>query len=144
MIGTAAVEDPGLVERLSGEGGRVAVGLDVRGDEVMIRGWEQGSARTIFELLPQFEDVGADATIVTQIHHDGMGMGGDVAGLSAVLAATSLRVIASGGVGSARHIRDLREVEVDGRRLAGVIAGKALHDGAMSIDDAIAATWEPT
>lgn len=139
VIGTAAVEDPGLVERLAEQGHRVAIGLDVRGDEVMIRGWEHGSSRTIFEMLPEFEDVGADAVIVTQIHNDGMGTGADVAGLSAVLGATSLAVIASGGVGSLQHIRDLAAVELEGRRLAGVIAGKAIHDGVITVTDAVVA-----
>ena len=140
VIGTAAVEEPALVGTLAAAGHRVAVGLDVRGDEVMIKGWEEGSARTIFELLPQFEDVGADAVIVTQIHNDGMGTGADVSGLSAVLGATTIPVIASGGVGSLEHIADLAHLEVSGRRIAGVIAGKAIHDGVISVEDAVAAT----
>jgi len=140
VIGTAAVEEPALVGTLAAAGHRVAVGLDVRGDEVMIKGWEEGSARTIFELLPQFEDVGADAVIVTQIHNDGMGTGADVSGLSAVLGATTIPVIASGGVGSLEHIADLARLEVSGRRIAGVIAGKAIHDGVISVEDAGAAT----
>lgn len=140
VIGTAAVEEPALVGTLAAAGHRVAVGLDVRGDEVMIKGWEEGSARTIFELLPQFEDVGADAVIVTQIHNDGMGTGADVSGLSAVLGATTIPVIASGGVGSLEHIADLARLEVSGRRIAGVIAGKAIHDGVISVEDAVAAT----
>ena len=138
VIGTAAVEEPALVGTLAAAGHRVAVGLDVRGDEVMIKGWEEGSARTIFELLPQFEDVGADAVIVTQIHNDGMGTGADVSGLSAVLGATTIPVIASGGVGSLEHIADLARLEVSGRRIAGVIAGKALHAGVISGEDAVA------
>jgi phosphoribosylformimino-5-aminoimidazole carboxamide ribotide isomerase len=140
VIGTAAVENPDLVAQLAADGGRVAVGLDVRGDEVMIRGWEEGSALSIFEMLPRFEDVGADAVIVTQIHNDGMGIGADVSGLSAVLGATTLPVIASGGVGSLEHIRELAVVEVQGRRLAGVIAGKAIHDGVITVADAVEAT----
>ncbi|MFT7645978.1 MAG: phosphoribosylformimino-5-aminoimidazole carboxamide ribotide isomerase [Candidatus Poriferisodalaceae bacterium] len=140
VIGTAAVEDPGLVERLASAGHRVAVGLDVRGEEVMIRGWEEGSALTIFEMLPKFEHVGADAVIVTQIHNDGMGTGADVNGLTAVLGATTLPVIASGGVGSVQHIVDLVNVSVADRTLAGVIAGKALHDGTITPEAAVAAT----
>jgi len=142
VIGTAAVEDPSLVGTLASAGHRVAVGLDVRGDEVMIKGWEEGSAQTIFELLPQFEGVGADAVIVTQIHNDGMGTGADVSGLSAVLGATALPVIASGGVGALQHIADLVGLEVSGRRVSGIIAGKAIHDGVISVADAVAATEE--
>ncbi len=143
VIGTAAIENPGLVSQLASSGHRVALGLDVLGDEVMIRGWERGSARTVFEVLPEFVDVGADAVVVTQIRQDGMGQGADVTGLSAVLAAASIPVIASGGVGSLEHIRDLGAIEVDGRSLIGVIAGKAIHDGTISVADAILAT-EPS
>ena len=143
VIGTAAVEQPDLVAELARAGRRVAVGLDVLGDEIMVRGWEQRSALSIFDLLPRFSDVGADAVVVTQIHNDGMGGGADVDGLKRVLGATSLAVIASGGVGTVDHIRELVAVDVDGRCLAGVIAGKALHDGAISLDDALAATRSP-
>ncbi|MCP3935173.1 MAG: 1-(5-phosphoribosyl)-5-[(5-phosphoribosylamino)methylideneamino]imidazole-4-carboxamide isomerase [Actinomycetia bacterium] len=139
VVGTAAVEDPSVVDRLAALGHRVAVGLDVRGDEVAIRGWEQGSGKSIFDLLPRFADVGADAVIVTQIHNDGMGHGPDLDGLSRVLAATDIDVIASGGVGSLEHITALSDVDVAGRTLAGVIVGKAIHDGVISIDDAVAA-----
>ncbi|MCB0991779.1 MAG: 1-(5-phosphoribosyl)-5-[(5-phosphoribosylamino)methylideneamino]imidazole-4-carboxamide isomerase [Acidimicrobiales bacterium] len=140
VVGTAAVENPDVVDRLAAGGHRVAVGLDVKGDEVAIRGWEQGSGRSIFDLLPRFADVGADAVIVTQIHNDGMGHGPDFDGLAAVLAATDLAVVASGGVGSTDHIADLVRVEVEGKTLAGVIVGKALHDGTISIDAAVAAS----
>ena len=78
--------------------------------------------------------------IVTQIHNDGMGGGADVDGLTRVLAATTLGVIASGGVGSLDDISALADVETEGRRLLGVIVGKAIHDGVISVADAIAAT----
>jgi phosphoribosylformimino-5-aminoimidazole carboxamide ribotide isomerase len=91
-------------------------------------------------LLPSFENGGVDAVIVTQINRDGMGIGPDVEGLSAVLTSTSLDVIASGGVGSLLHIRQLAKLEVTGRRLAGIIVGKAIHDGAIQVSAAIEAT----
>lgn len=140
VVGTAAVEDPTVVDRLAADGHRVAVGLDVRGEEVAIRGWEQGSGKSIFELLPRFEDVGADAVIVTQIRHDGMGDGPDVDGLRSVLAATRIGLIASGGIGSLEHIRSLAALDAGGRTLVGAIAGKAIHDGVITAQDAVAAT----
>ena len=139
VIGTAAVENPDVVDDLVNLGHRVAIGLDVRGEEVAIRGWEQGSGRSIFELLPRFSDVGADAVIVTQISNDGMGVGADVEGLRRVMAASAIGVIASGGVGSVRDISDLAEVIVGGHQLQGVIVGKALHDGVIDMADALLA-----
>jgi len=76
---------------------------------------------------------------VTQISRDGMGTGPDIEGLSAVLSATSLDVIASGGVGALLHIRQLTKLEVAGRRLGGIIVGKAIHDGVIQVSAAVEA-----
>ena len=137
VMGTAAVENPSLIEMVADLGFSVALGLDVRGTEVATRGWEQDSGWTIFELLARFENAGAEAIVVTQINRDGMGTGSDIEGLSQVLASTGLEVVASGGVGSLQHIADLLEVEVDGRFLSGVIVGKAIHDGKIDVAEAI-------
>ena len=140
VVGTAAVERPEFVSELAQAGHRVAVGLDVRGTEVAVRGWEQASGRNVFELLDRFADAGVDAFVVTQIERDGMLAGPDLDGLRQVLAATALPVVASGGVGSVADLVDLAGLEVGGRRLSGVIVGKALHDGRFSVSDAVAAT----
>lgn len=143
VLGTAAVEHPELVDALAGAGHRIAVGLDVRGQEVATHGWERGSGASIFELLARFEGVGVEAVIVTQIERDGMGNGADVRGLRDVVSATDLDVIASGGVGSTDDISELSKLEVSGSVLAGVIVGKAIHDGAISVVSAVAATRGP-
>ena len=59
--------------------------------------------------------------------------------LAAALEATSVDVIASGGVGSLADIEALTSLEVGGRRLAGVIVGKALYEGRFSVEEAMAA-----
>ena len=56
-----------------------------------------------------------------------------------MLGATSIPVIASGGVGSLADLRALAGLEVGGRRLAGAIVGKALQDGAFTVGEAMAA-----
>ncbi len=137
VVGTAAVEDPSLVEEITELGHRVAVGLDVRGEEVAIQGWERDSGRSIYELLPNFENAGVEAVVVTQIVRDGMGTGPDIAGLEQVVRATSLEIVASGGVGTLEHIDELAKLRVDGRSLAGVIVGKALHDGVIDVSEAV-------
>jgi phosphoribosylformimino-5-aminoimidazole carboxamide ribotide isomerase len=140
VLGTAAVDDPALVGRLAAAyKGRVAVGLDVRDGEVAIRGWTEGSGQRILEALGRFENVGVAAFVVTEIGRDGTLLGPDVDGLRTVLGATHVDVIASGGVGSLDHIRLLTGMEADGRRLAGVIVGKAISEQLFTVEEAIAA-----
>jgi phosphoribosylformimino-5-aminoimidazole carboxamide ribotide isomerase len=149
ILGTAALDDPGLVGAASAaHPGRVALGLDYRRTadgraEVAVRGWEQGSGRTVGELLDEVAGAGLAAVVVTSIERDGMLTGPDLDGLRAVLASTDVPVIASGGVGSVADIEALARVvvEVDGteRRLEGAITGKALVDGRMTVAEGVAA-----
>ena len=139
VLGTAALEDPDLVRRLAARCS-VAVGLDVRGREVAVRGWEQGSGRDLLEVLAGYEDAGVEAVVVTQIARDGTLEGPDLAGLAEVLGATAMDVVASGGVGTLDDLRALAGLRVDGRGLAGAIVGRALYEGRFTITEALAAT----
>lgn len=140
VVGTAALEHPEFVEELArAHPGRVAVGLDARDGRVATRGWETDSGRDLLELATGFENVGVAALIVTEIGRDGTMDGPDLEGLGRVLEATSLEVIASGGVGNLGHIRELVELEAGWRKLSGAIIGRALYEGAFSLSDALAA-----
>ena len=155
VLGTVAVDQPDLVRRVvRRHPGRVALGIDYRRDpdgrtEVAARGWEQGSGRTVAEVIAGYADVDLAALVVTAIARDGTLEGPDVAGLAAVLAATELPVIASGGVGGAADVEALARlaipstgspaVDQDLRRLAGVITGRALVDGRMTVEEGLAA-----
>lgn len=131
VMGTAAVEAPDSVAEVA-EVGPVAVGLDVRGREVAVRGWEEGSGRDVLELVSVLDGSGAAAYIVTQIALDGTMEGPDLDGLAAVVDASATPVIASGGVGRPEHLDALRALRAD-RRLAGVIVGRALYEGTMTV-----------
>jgi len=140
VMGTAAVEDPTMVRRVAARHpGRVALGIDARHGEVAVRGWTEGSGTGVSDLLGLFNGAALAAVVVTDISRDGTMRGPDLEGLAAVVAATLLPVIASGGVGSLEDLRSLADVEVGGRRLAGVIVGKALHEGAFTVEEAMAA-----
>jgi phosphoribosylformimino-5-aminoimidazole carboxamide ribotide isomerase len=144
VIGTAAVERPALVDELSAlHPGRIAVGLDARGRTVAIRGWVENSQADLLDLAARFGASAASALVVTEIGRDGMFTGPDIAGLSEVLHATTTPLIASGGVGALSDLAALRAIEVDGRRLTGVIVGRALYEGRLDIEEAIAACSQP-
>lgn len=140
VVGTAALDDPewamALAARLPGQ---VALGLDVRGREVAVRGWIEGSGRQLADVAAQFDDAGFAALVVTQIEVDGAGTGPDLDLYAELLDTIETDVIASGGVGTADHVRALAALGSDTRPLAGAIVGKALYDGALTIDEALAA-----
>lgn len=138
VVGTAAVEQPELVSAIAAIG-PVAVGLDVKGREVAVRGWTEGSGLDVLDALERFEQSGASAFVITQIERDGTLAGPDLELLRLALTHTTVAVVASGGVGDATHLRQLATVVEGGRRLAGVIVGRALYDGTLSVTDALAA-----
>ncbi len=141
VIGSAAVDDPDLVRVVAADH-PVAVGLDARGDEVATHGWTERTGRTVRDLAAEFADAGVEALVVTEISVDGTLQGPDTDGLTKLLAATDIPIIASGGVGTLEHLRALAAVTVDGRRFAGAITGRALYEGAFTVSDALSILLE--
>ena len=138
VVGTAALDDPGWVRRLAARyPGRVAVGLDARGRDVAVRGWVEGSGHDLVEVARRFDDAGVAALVVTEIGRDGTLAGPALDQLGDVLAATTLDVVASGGVGTLDDLRALAGLDVGGRRLSGAIVGRALYEGAFALADAL-------
>jgi phosphoribosylformimino-5-aminoimidazole carboxamide ribotide isomerase len=138
VMGTAALEDPDLVATIAGRQ-PVALGLDVRGREVAVRGWAEGSGVEWPAALRRLADAGAQAVVVTQIQVEGLMGGADTEGLAEVLAETDLEVIASGGVGTLDDLRALDAVTGGGRRLAGAIVGTAIYEGRVDVAEAVRA-----
>ena len=148
VIGTAAVEDPNFVDRMCAEyPGRIAVGLDARRSvdgayEVAVRGWTEGSGVELFGLLQRFEQSGVAAVIITEIGRDGMLTGPDNEGLQRALDASSIGVIASGGVSCLADVVALGGMRSGqpkvGRPLLGVIAGKAIYEHRLTVNEAVA------
>jgi len=136
VMGTAAIEDPDLVDQVA-DLGRVAVGLDIRGEEVAVRGWTEGTGLLLTDAFERFSNRGTDAFVITQIERDGTLQGPDLEGLAAALATTGVDVVASGGVGRPSDLKDLADLAVAGRRLAGIILGRALYEGTIDLAAAI-------
>ena len=128
------MEDPALLERLAGRfPGRIAVGVDVRGDRVATRGWLKDSGVTLAELCTRLQQLGITGVIVTDIARDGA-MGGSNCELYRKMRAEfpALQVTASGGVSSHGDLQALR-----GAGCWGAIVGKAYYTGAVDLRRAI-------
>lgn len=136
ILGTMAVRDPDLVvEACRAFPGRVAVGLDARDGRVAVSGWAEQSELAAVDLAARFADAGVAALIYTDIDRDGAMGGPNVEATRALAAATEIPVIASGGVSSVDDIAALRAAG----SIAGVIVGRALYDGAVTVEAALAA-----
>ncbi|MDJ1008037.1 MAG: 1-(5-phosphoribosyl)-5-[(5-phosphoribosylamino)methylideneamino]imidazole-4-carboxamide isomerase [Paracoccaceae bacterium] len=134
ILGTAAVENPGLVrEAAAGFPDRVAVGLDARGGLVATRGWAETTDMRATDLARAFEDAGVAAIIYTDIDRDGAMAGPNVNATEALARAVSIPVIASGGVSS---LADLEALRATGA-IAGAISGRAIYDGAIDLAEAL-------
>ena len=137
VLGTAAVEQPELLEVLTNKGFRVAVGIDGKDGYVATRGWQVATELKVAELASRFESSGAETAIVTEIQKDGTLEGPDLHGLSEMLAETSLPIIASGGLSSLQDLKDLIQLQNVDRKLSGVITGKALYEGKIELFEAL-------
>jgi phosphoribosylformimino-5-aminoimidazole carboxamide ribotide isomerase len=140
VVGSAAVEHPEVVDELASlHPGHVAVGLDARGRDVAIHGWETSTGLDLFDLVARFDDPRIGALVFTEIGRDGTLHGPAFDLLTSVMEATSVPVIASGGVSELDDIRALAGLRSGDRRLAGVITGKAIYEGRFSVAEGVAA-----
>jgi len=145
VLGTAALEEPALAGRCARRWpGRVAVGLDYRvGEdgvaEAQAQGWLAASGQSVTDLLELWQHDPIGAVVATSVARDGMLSGPDLAGLQALLAATSLPVVASGGVSSLDDLVALAALEAGDRRLSGAIVGKAIVEGRFSVQEGMVA-----
>ncbi len=138
ILGTVAVRDPELVrEACRRYPDQVAVGIDARDGRVAVEGWAEVSELGAAELAARFEDAGVAAIIYTDIDRDGAMQGVNVEATKDLAAATSIPVIASGGVSSLDDLAALKAVAHHG--IAGVISGRALYDGGLDLGAALAA-----
>jgi phosphoribosylformimino-5-aminoimidazole carboxamide ribotide isomerase len=134
VMGTAALDNPDLVRGLAAEHpGRIVVAVDARDGLVATRGWADVSSLPVADLAKRFEDAGVAAVLFTDVGRDGMLKGVNVEATAALAAATSLPVIASGGVASIADIHAL----MGKPGIEGVITGRALYDGRLDLAEAI-------
>ena len=137
MLGTVAVRDPDLVREAARKfPGNIAVSIDARDGMVAIEGWSKEGNTAALDLTRRFEDAGVAAIIYTDITRDGVLTGLNLDATAALARATSIPVIASGGLASIEDVRRLLRPEY--AMLGGAIAGRALYDGRLDPAEALA------
>ena len=133
VLGTAAVERLDLVrEACARFPGQVVCGIDARGGEVAIAGWEQGTGLPAVEVARRVKTAGVRLVEYTDVARDGMFTGVDAEGAARLAREAEVEVVASGGVASLDDVRACRDAGV-----AGVIVGKALYEKRIDLVEAI-------
>ena len=136
ILGTVAVEQPALVSDLARRyPGRIVVGIDAKDGWVATRGWIEQSDVLATDLAQRFSDAGIAAIITTDIATDGTLAGPNLEALRAMAQASTVPVIASGGIGCMADLLSLLPLEPIG--VSGVIVGRALYDGRRALQEGI-------
>jgi len=135
IIGTRAVKEPAFVaEACAAFPGKVIVGLDARDGLVATDGWAEVSGVRATDLARQFESDGVAAIVYTDIARDGMMQGVNVEATLAMARASSIPVIASGGITNLDDIKGL--VAVADQGICGAITGRAIYEGTLDVAEA--------
>lgn len=133
VLGTKVVDSPEfLVELCSEYKGHVAVSIDQKRGKVAVKGWTELSTTPLLDIAREVEKAGPRALIFTDISRDGTLQGPNTKLLRKLLNTVKTPVIVSGGIGSLEHLRELDPLPIEG-----VVIGKALYTGAVSLSQAI-------
>jgi phosphoribosylformimino-5-aminoimidazole carboxamide ribotide isomerase len=132
FLGTAAIQSPELVDWAVAEYGprRIAGDIGARDGKVMVKGWQQATSLTVLEVGQRFREQGLEWCVLTDVKRDGVSTGVDVSSAVALQQDTGLQVVASGGVSALDDVNRARETG-----LAGVIIGRALYEGKLTISE---------
>lgn len=137
ILGTVAVRDPDLVRQACQKfPGKIAVGIDAKGGKVAVEGWAEASNLGAIELAKRFEGAGVAVVVYTDIDRDGVLSGVNWEATIDMAEAVSIPVIASGGLASIADV--VRMTMPDATKLEGAISGRALYDGRIDPEEALA------
>lgn len=135
IIGTKAVKEPEFVtEACEAFPGHIIVGLDAKDGKVATDGWADVSSVEATDLAKQFDEQGVSAIVYTDIARDGMMQGVNVEATVRLAQASSIPVIASGGVTNMEDIKALAAQADQG--ICGAITGRAIYEGTLDVREA--------
>lgn len=137
-VGSVAVANPEMFGRWLDVYGadRIILGADVDNGRVCINGWKEASCQMLIPFIESYYEKGVRHVLCTDISRDGMLQGTSVDTYCEIMARfPDLKLIASGGVGSADDIKKLDEAGIPA-----VVFGKAVYEGRINLRE-LAATY---
>lgn len=135
IIGTKAVKEPEFVTEVCKLfPGHIMVGIDAKNGKVATDGWAEVSEVKATELVKRFQADGVNAVVYTDISRDGMMQGVNVQQTVEMARASTIPIIASGGITNMDDIRALKAVAAQG--IMGAITGRAIYEGSLDVAEA--------
>ncbi len=134
ILGTIAIEQPDIVRDALTRFGveHIVVGIDARDGLVRTRGWKDNSGVPALDLALQMRTFGLDTVIFTDVSRDGLGSGLNIPATRELSEKSGLDVIASGGVHTTADVKAAKDAG-----LSGVIIGRAIYDGTVTLNEAL-------
>jgi phosphoribosylformimino-5-aminoimidazole carboxamide ribotide isomerase len=132
VIGTLAYTDPSKLQEILRVFGsnRVIVAADYKNGAIVTNGWTKDEREKILDSIRRLEATGVKTVLVTSVDLDGTALGPDLSTLKMVCTATSMKVLASGGIRSIHDVLELQKIGVHG-----VVAGRAIYEGTLDLEE---------
>jgi len=134
ILGSAAIKDKNFLEEACKKfPNKIALGLDAKGGYLSVSGWKENSNQLTLDFLKEVNDFGVSRLIYTDINRDGMKQSPNFEETINVANVSNCPVIISGGVSSIDDIKNAKGL----KNIEGIIVGKAIYDGDISLDELI-------
>jgi phosphoribosylformimino-5-aminoimidazole carboxamide ribotide isomerase len=133
IVGTRAVRDPAWLNDMAKDNpGRIVVAVDSRGEEILIKGWQEGSGRNLFEFAKEVDKKGLAAFLFTNVDVEGQCKGTELDIVERFVKTVKAPVIAAGGITT---IKDLELLEEAG--VAAAVVGSAIYEKKLDLKEAL-------
>ncbi len=127
IVGTRAIEDPPWIAEMAARfPNRLIVAADVRGRQVVTRGWNRLLSATVLESAEALHGLPLAGILVTAVHREGRLQGPDLPLMESVVNRASAPIYAAGGIASIADLQALARIGV-----AATVIGMALYTGAL-------------
>lgn len=135
VVGTRAYTDEGFIKKLVKKyNDAVAIAIDVASDEIISEGWKRQTSIKAVDFIQKLCDYGVKTIIYTDILKDGTMNSPNLTSIEDILNAARCDVIVSGGISSLEDVKAIKNLNK--KNIAGVIVGKALYEGAFTLQEA--------
>ncbi|MCF2874247.1 MULTISPECIES: 1-(5-phosphoribosyl)-5-[(5-phosphoribosylamino)methylideneamino]imidazole-4-carboxamide isomerase [unclassified Tenacibaculum] len=130
--GSIAIKNPdvfiGWLTKYGSE--KIILGADCKNRKIATQGWLETSEIDVIDFIKEYEEIGVQSTICTDVTKDGMLQGASVDLYLEILSKSAVNLIASGGVATIEDLVRLKEIGCEG-----AILGKAIYERKISLKE---------